>query len=111
MPVRSALNFASQQLESVAILMQMATDICVSVPFHLYNCNTQANRALPGPKVISALDLLRPLTTVASSGYVTEDMYIWVVNLLKAVGHTMGIKQALVLVSTVKARRQCGHEK
>jgi hypothetical protein len=111
MPVGWALNFASQQLESVAILRQMATDICVSVPFHLCHYNTQADKTLPRPEIIGAFDLLWPLTVVASSGYVSEDMYIWVVNLLEAIGHTMGIKQALMLVSTVKARRKCGHEK
>ena len=41
LPIQVALTFANRQFQSVTILRQMATDICVSVPFHLCHCNIQ----------------------------------------------------------------------
>lgn len=109
LPLSHALNLTGQQLQSVAIITEMVMDICVSVPFHLCNHNTQADKTLPRPEIIGAFDLLWPLTVVVNSEYVSEDRCIWAVNLLESIGYTMGIKQALVLASTVKSRRRCGH--
>jgi hypothetical protein len=106
LPVWSASDFPGLQLESVTILRQMATDICVSVPFHLCSYNPQTDQTVPRPEIMGSFDLLWPLTVVAGSEYVSDDMQAWVIELLEGIGHTMGIKHAFVLASTAKERRQ-----
>jgi hypothetical protein len=105
LPIRVALTFAKRRPQSVTIIRQMATDICVSVPFHLCHYNTQPDKTLPRPEINGAFDLLWPLTVVASSEYVSQDMHIWAMNVLESIGRTMGIKQAFVLISSVKSQR------
>lgn len=111
LPVSSVSDFPGLQFQSLAILRQMATDICVSAPFHLCNENTQPDKTVPRPEIMGSFDLIWPLTVVTSSEYVSQDMQIWVMELLEGIGHTMGIKHAFVLASTAKERHQKASKK
>ena len=104
LPNTGASDSLSLQTQSLTILRQMATDICVSVPYHLCVHATQPDNSVPRPEIMGSFDLLWPLTVVASSKYVSEEMRTWVMQLVEGIGHTMGVKHAFELAALAKVR-------
>jgi hypothetical protein len=100
------LEYNTQRTKSLAIISQMATEICVSVSGQLY-CNTLPISKIRLVPATSGFFLLLFAVAVAGSSFgVSEELHGWVAKLLEEIGHKMGIRRALMLVPAMKKQRE-----
>ncbi|KAM3071779.1 hypothetical protein ACMFMG_009639 [Clarireedia jacksonii] len=98
--------FLETQLEtSATTIVQLAHDICGSVPF-LLGYKEGEDPTLLNTKAVSGNCLLWPLFTAAVTAMVSDVMSNWVAGRLRVIADVMGIKQAAPLAHILTIRRE-----
>lgn len=95
-------EFAGRQNIAERMILKTATDICDSVAAQFFRRHMPQANALFVPYMSGVVLLLFPLAVAGGSIGVPEDLHIWVIKLLEKIGNTMGIQQALTLVTMTK---------
>lgn len=96
-------SYKNQILTSRSRLLELAHDICSSVPFFLgYIANQTEHRSQPPPKAVTGNLLLWPLFIAARAPLVSSALREWVANRLRMISEVMGIRQAALLAYILK---------
>ena len=93
--------YENQILASNSKLVQLAHDICASVPYCLGYDNALDPALREPPRAVSGNHLLWPLYSAAVTGMVSPLMRDWVAGRLMLIGEVIGIKQAIPLAHSV----------
>ncbi|KAH8803513.1 hypothetical protein F5884DRAFT_805746 [Xylogone sp. PMI_703] len=97
-PLSASNKYRTFILRSRNILVELAQEICASVPFYLGDStlsDTGSNCLhSPTPCAAGGYFLLWPLFVAACTSMVSEVMRTWVIEQLKMITDVMGIKQA-----------------
>lgn len=103
LPIRnnSSSAYENQILSSNSILLQLAHDICASVPYCLGYDNQLDPALREPPKAASGNLLLWPLYSAAVTGMVSPMMRDWVAGRLMLIAEVIGIKQAIPLANSL----------
>ncbi len=96
---------ASQRSQSEALLVDLAHDICASVPFILGASHSAVYSSRP-PRATDGTPLIWPLYVAATMDQNIPGMRAWVITRLEMIGRTMGIKQAESLASILRIKRE-----
>ena len=103
---------SQQRLQCLSILLQMATDICYSVPMHLHYDdsprpidNTEYNLA-QDPQTNGMISLLWSLGAAALTVATPSDMSAWCLGVIEDMADRTGNNFALLMAMRVKAGRK-----
>jgi hypothetical protein len=101
-PIFPEGEIAAQTEHSVEIMLQLQADILASVPQHtLATANQSLSTLLEGSM---GYFVLWPLYMAGVMDLTTEPIREWVINRLRSIGETVGIRQAVVLADFIKQR-------
>jgi hypothetical protein len=87
------------------VVLQLAHDICASVPYFLGYDNAINQAMRETPKAVSGNLLLWPLYTAAITPMVSPMMQEWVRRRLMFISDAIGIKQAEPLAKSLVSRK------
>jgi hypothetical protein len=97
--------YQNQLMASNSMVLQLAHDICASVPYFLGYDNATNQTMQEPPKAVSGNLLLWPLYTAAITPVVSPMMQEWVRRRLMFISDVIGIKQAESLASSLLSRK------
>lgn len=100
--------YENQILASNSMLLQLAHDICASVPYCLGYDNALDPALREPPRAASGNLLLWPLYSAAVTGMVSPMMRDWVAGRLMLIGEVIGIKQAIALAQSLMSTQDIG---
>jgi hypothetical protein len=100
------LEYNIQRTKSLAVISQMASEICVSVSGQLYCHTIPISKIRLIPATSGVFLLLFAVAVAGSSLGVPEELHDWVIKLLEEIGHKMGIRRALMFVPAMKTQRE-----
>jgi hypothetical protein len=95
----------NQIMASNSTLLQLAHDICASVPYCLGYDNALDPALREPPRAASGNLLLWPLYSAAVTGMVSPMMRDWVAGRLMLIAEVIGIKQAIPLAHSLMTMR------
>lgn len=104
-------EYISQIFRSRAVIVQLAQDICASVPYYLRDAPspglllTEHQDSTQAPRTASGNLLLWPLFTAICTNMVSNVMRTWVVQRLEWIADVMGIQQARALAILLCLRK------
>ncbi len=96
---------AARLRASEAIITQLTSDICTSVPFHLGKNGLSESSSLT-PKAAAGQSLLWPLYVAATADEVSSSTQAWIVSQLDKIGNIMGIQQATSLANVLRMKKE-----
>jgi hypothetical protein len=110
LPVRNSSSnaYENQILASNSMLLQLAHDICASVPYCLGYDNALDPALREPPRAASGNLLLWPLYSAAVTGMVSPMMRDWVAGRLMLIGEVIGIKQAIPMAHSLMIAQDIG---
>ena len=100
-PFASADHQQQQQPKSAgwqATITTMVDEICASVPFLLGDLDAGGNlQCGAGRMALGGMFLLWPLQVIGVADVMSRTQRVWIKEILRQMGYTMGIKQAITL--------------
>ena len=96
---------ALQRRESHVLLVDLACQICASVPFILGESSTSMGPSQPC-NATTAMSLLWPLYLAAMMDDLVPGMRAWIITRLELIGQKTGIKQAESLANVLRTKRE-----
>ena len=100
------LELLTQRTKSLAIISEMASDICASVPYILGHNQPYHDQFINPPPAACGFFLLLPLYLAGSTVGVPHTMRMYVLGRLRYIGHRLGIQQSLLLEEILGGRIQ-----
>jgi hypothetical protein len=94
--------YTNQILTSKSMLLQLAHDICASVPYFLGHDEVLDHDLCKLPRTFNGNTLLWPLYSAAVTSIVSPVMRNWIAGRLTLIAEDFGIKQALPLAHSVR---------
>ncbi|KAL4920929.1 hypothetical protein BDW62DRAFT_175563 [Aspergillus aurantiobrunneus] len=97
-------NWIEQRERSLAVVNQMATDICIGVASQgvfAEPCSL-ARGGIPRPLMRGIFMTIYPLTIAASATGVSDQLRNWVIDALQTMGDHTGIRQALEAIPRIQ---------
>lgn len=103
-------EYALDESDLQAVIHEMTTDVCSSIPFSLGDVDSLGRPAKPvdgrpSIRAAQAYGLLWPLWYILSGGMPTEDQFNQIRTVLWRIGSTLGIKLALILAREAERMR------
>ena len=96
------VDFSAQARVSSNLLIQLASDICGSISFHLGRPTIQDGRLSFQCRALFGFYLLWPLFIAGDASGVPDPLRVWVVRVLDGIGYSLGIAQASSLAQMLR---------
>lgn len=109
-PASFPFNMAQQRSRSLSIIMELASDICASVPYILGHDRPRHEQlANPIPSGYGYF-FLRPLYLAGNTIGVPHSMRVYVLGRVRYIGHVFGINHALLWADILQKKIEQGNE-
>lgn len=95
---------SSQHMKSLAVVLEMCSDICASVPYLLGQDKPYAEQLTQPPPAACGYFLLAPLYLAGNAIGVPHEMRQYALGRLTYIGHGLGICQASLLAQMLQAK-------
>ena len=94
-----------QRRRSRNLILDLAYDICASVPFIL-GATPSYLYSSRAPKAAAGMSLLWPLYVAAVIEFPAPGMRAWIITRFEWIGQTMGIKQAECVAQVLRTKKE-----
>lgn len=97
-------SLSLQQAKSLAVILEMASEVCASVPYLLGHDKPYAEQVNNPSPAAGGYLLLVPLYLAGSTIGVPQEMRLYVLGRLRYIGHGLGIRLSLLFVEILQGK-------
>ena len=98
------IDWSAQARLSRSLVNQLASDVCMSVPYLLGLPEIEDGRMIFSSPALYGFYLLWPLFCAGTAVGAPRALQLWTIRLLDGIGYSMGIEQATALADMIRAR-------